>query len=125
MLFGHRSDVQHASRALPQLLAAGSGVNIPLYRLCAIPVDAAMAQVNATVREGDIIVIDTRAREEEGEVFLLQRGWIRRLYQEGSLLRLEPLDPRQPVDWAAPDQVAMVGRVVVIIRKVTDGGGLL
>jgi repressor LexA len=78
--------------------------------------------IDALVHDGDIVVMRHEKRVENGEmaaVWLKERGEVtlKRFYDEGAHVRLQPANPTMEPIFVDPRQVEVQGRVVMVIRQ--------
>lgn len=79
------------------------------------------SMINEQIRNGDFVVVERRKIAQDGETVVAliddTEATLKRLYRDGSLIRLEPANPAiQPIIVAA-DKVQIQGVVVGVIRK--------
>ena len=80
------------------------------------------SMIDALIHDGDIVVMRHQERVENGE---LAAVWIRdqeettlkRFYQEGRRVRLQPANPTMQAMFYPADKVQVMGKVVCVIRQ--------
>ena len=80
------------------------------------------SMIDALVHDGDIVVMRHEKKVENGEmaaVWLKERGEVtlKRFYDEGGQVRLQPANPTMDPIFVDPRQVEVQGRVVMVIRQ--------
>ena len=80
------------------------------------------SMIDALVNDGDIVVMHHQRRVENGEmaaVWLKEREEVtlKRFYDEGSKVRLQPANPTMSPIYVDPRQVEVQGKVVMVVRQ--------
>ena len=80
------------------------------------------SMVDELVDDGDVIIVERRQEARRGQmavVYLADRNetTLKRVYPEGSLVRLQPAHPTLPPFYAKAHDVEIQGRVVAVVRR--------
>jgi repressor LexA len=80
------------------------------------------SMIDALVHDGDIVVMRHQQRVENGEmaaVWLKDREEVtlKRFYDEGAQVRLQPANPTMRPIYVDPHQVEVQGKVVMVVRQ--------
>jgi repressor LexA len=80
------------------------------------------SMIDALVNDGDIVVMHHQRRVENGEmaaVWLKEREEVtlKRFYNEGGKVRLQPANPTMSPIYVDPRQVEVQGKVVMVVRQ--------
>jgi repressor LexA len=80
------------------------------------------SMVDDLVGNGDLLIVERRPEAERGQmavVHLRDRNetTLKRIYPEGSMVRLQPAHPTLPPFYADAQDVEVQGRVVAVIRR--------
>lgn len=80
------------------------------------------SMIDALVHDGDIVVMRHQRRVENGEmaaVWLKEREEVtlKRFYDEGAKVRLQPANPTMSPIYVDPRQVEVQGKVVMVVRQ--------
>lgn len=81
------------------------------------------SMIDALVNDGDIVVMRHQRRVENGEmaaVWLKEREEVtlKRFYDEGAKVRLQPANPTMSPIYVDPRQVEIQGKVVMVVRQI-------
>lgn len=79
------------------------------------------SMIDALVNEGDIVVMSAQRAVENGEMVAAwladrEETTLKKFYQEGERVRLQPANPRMKPIYVAPDRLEIQGKVVGVIR---------
>jgi repressor LexA len=80
------------------------------------------SMIDALINDGDIVVMRHQRKVENGEmaaVWLKERGEVtlKRFYDEGAQVRLQPANPTMGPIYVHPRQVEVQGKVVMVVRQ--------
>jgi repressor LexA len=80
------------------------------------------SMIDALINDGDIVIMRHQHRVENGEmaaVWLKEREEVtlKRFYNEGSQVRLQPANPTMQPIYVNPRQVEVQGKVVMVVRQ--------
>lgn len=79
------------------------------------------SMINEQIRDGDYVVVEKRDTANNGETVVAliddADATLKRFYQDGKTIRLEPANPAVPTIERRADQVKVQGVVVGVIRK--------
>jgi repressor LexA len=80
------------------------------------------SMIDALINDGDIVVMRHQRKVENGEmaaVWLKEREEVtlKRFYDEGSQVRLQPANPSMGPIYVNPHQVEIQGKVVMVVRQ--------
>ncbi len=78
--------------------------------------------IDAMIVEGDTVLMEQATTAENGEMvaaWLKQEGeaTLKRFYLESGRIRLQPANEEMPPIYADPENVAIQGKVIGVIRK--------
>lgn len=82
-----------------------------------------LSMIDAMVNDGDVVVLRRQETAQNGEmvaVWLTERGetTLKRFYDEGSKVRLQPANPTMSPIYVDSDKVQIQGRVLAVLRRV-------
>jgi repressor LexA len=80
------------------------------------------SMIDALVNDGDVVIMRHQRRVENGEmaaVWLKEREEVtlKRFYDEGAQVRLQPANPSMGPIYVDPRQVEVQGKVVMVVRQ--------
>ncbi len=80
------------------------------------------SMVEDLVGDGDLIIVERRSEAARGQMAVVHlrdqnAATLKRVYQEGERVRLQPAHPTLPPIYAHASDVAVQGRVVAVIRR--------
>lgn len=80
------------------------------------------SMIDALVNDGDVVIMRHQRRVEDGEmaaVWLKEREEVtlKRFYDEGAQVRLQPANPSMGPIYVDPRQVEVQGKVVMVVRQ--------
>jgi repressor LexA len=107
--------------ALGDSFALTSDIADPRRELFALQVQGD-SMVDDLVGDGDLIVVERRGEAARGQMAVVHlrdenAATLKRIYQEGERVRLQPAHPTLPSFYAHARDVAIQGRVVAVIRR--------
>jgi repressor LexA len=80
------------------------------------------SMIDALIHDGDVVVMHHQERVENGELAAIwlrdkEETTLKRFYLEGERVRLQPANPTMKPMFFPADRVQVMGRVVLVIRK--------
>jgi repressor LexA len=80
------------------------------------------SMIDALIHDGDIVVMRHQERVENGELAAVwiqdqEETTLKRFYQEGRRVRLQPANPTMQAMFYPAEQVQVMGKVVCVIRQ--------
>jgi repressor LexA len=82
---------------------------------------AGESMIEEQIRDGDLVVVEQRREAADGETVVAlidgSEATLKRLYREGSRIRLQPANPTMEPILVASDRVQVQGVVVGVLRK--------
>jgi repressor LexA len=83
-----------------------------------------MSMVDALINDGDIVLMQQASAVENGEMAAVwlraeKEATLKKVYVEPDRVRLQPANSQMKPLYASPDNVAIQGRVIAVIRQLT------
>jgi repressor LexA len=80
------------------------------------------SMIDEHIKDGDVVIVESRSTAENGQTVVAlidgSEATIKRFYQEGGQIRLEPANPDyKPIVIESPDRVNIQGVVIAVLRK--------
>ena len=78
--------------------------------------------VDALIDDGDVVIIKPASEVRDGDMVVAwlrreKEATLKRLYNEGSRLRLQPANSQMEPFFVSPDNLEVQGKVVAVLRN--------